>query len=380
MIHTFTLLAPIDLEWVDSEGNIIHSELAVPPRSIRSCRYAYGVRERYARAWLPNSPLDKSRIHQHFSKFWGGSRRKAPASPNQSGMGSVETIIALPAMLLIMFIALQLTYIGIAKLHLSHILREGMRVATAELVSPMNSRESSDAVIDVFEDAIRREFRAWAVFYGEDSAFTAKNKIIWSASLTTAVMNRSDLSSEAMDDPDHLSGRLNYWMPLKLPFFGKSLSSLMPSLGRCEIAEPRVLLCFESDRWYWRLQAMARSPLPPSSLENRIGEVNHSISNNINVLQTNPSRGEDLENSRGLDGAVEALVGRRGLINQAQKNAVVDPITDGLASSAAKPLTQSRVGEPPQSIAALLAEVDGRPVPAFDSTKASSGCGIQFGS
>jgi len=47
IIHTFTLRLPIDLVWIDSSGKPIAFEFALPPRSIRRCAAAYGVRERY---------------------------------------------------------------------------------------------------------------------------------------------------------------------------------------------------------------------------------------------------------------------------------------------------------------------------------------------
>ena len=71
-IHTFTLRHPIDIEWVDAEGKLLRRELSVPPRSIRRCLNAYGVRERY-------SPR---------------------ALMKQGGWGATEAIVAIPIALM----------------------------------------------------------------------------------------------------------------------------------------------------------------------------------------------------------------------------------------------------------------------------------------
>jgi len=104
-IHMFTLRHPIDIEWVDAEGKLLRRECSVPPRSIRHCPDAYGVRERY-------SPR---------------------ALMKQEGWGATEAIVAIPIPLMFFFIAMQMAYIAIGKVHLGHTLREGLRAAASKL-------------------------------------------------------------------------------------------------------------------------------------------------------------------------------------------------------------------------------------------------------
>ena len=48
-VHTFGMRFPLDLIWLDAEGNVLRVDESVPPRRVRACRRAWGVVERPTR-------------------------------------------------------------------------------------------------------------------------------------------------------------------------------------------------------------------------------------------------------------------------------------------------------------------------------------------
>lgn len=369
-IHTFTLRRPIDLEWLDREGRVLKREFLVPPRSIRCCPHAYGVRERYSDQGL----------------------RK------QEGWGATETIIALPLLLMIFFMTIQLAYIAIAKVHLGHVLREGMRAAAAELTAPniLSSSRSAQWTVDgvhsqqpvagldrqrsanhAFEDAIQRAFRAWAVFYGESQSEGSRSirgadfrvASQWLATLESGQMpdragglKVSPGSQSASNDPmlfatepDHLKGVLSYKLPLKLPFFGRSLAQVLPVSPDCNLATKGSGLCVEGGRWYWWMQARARIPIPATAgIE--------AFQTGQEASQTNHSKPYDQSEAAGDSTDVTKADARQFSLSAEQ--AFLPSSPDAL----------------PQTIAALITELQAvTPTASERSHQVIQDCGIQFG-
>ncbi|MBU6285897.1 MAG: pilus assembly protein [Betaproteobacteria bacterium] len=362
-IHTFTLRRPIDLEWIDRDGKLIRRECSVPPRSIRRCPKAYGVRERYSKQTLRS----------------------------QEGWGATETILVLPIALMIFFFAMQLAYIAIAKVHLGHALREGMRAAAAELSAPdalvtegmshgrvdrfPGAQESTgvvgqDMVRDAFEDAILRALRAWSIFYGETKGegisgfggFGYGSQPNWVATLTPGQLQSAGVPSNLMAgapqgsaSPDHLVGELSYRMPIKMPFFGPSLAKVFAVSENCSAETERSLLCVDANRWYWRLRARARIPVPATRFESfAVGEATSMTTQGVDRLQSNPS-GDDSGSSHREISAVA---------------------TTNDSSS-----RQASLGALPQTITALIEELQVvSPQVSGRGSLAVEDCGIQFGS
>lgn len=362
-IHTFTLRHPIDIEWVDAEGKLLRRELSVPPRSIRRCLNAYGVRERY-------SPR---------------------ALMKQGGWGATEAIVAIPIALMFFFIAMQVAYIAIGKVHLGHTLREGLRAAASELTLPSSvastqrsggdsppsrlsgpiqagSRQSTAE--SAFEDAIKKTLKPWAAFYGESqkpdqdlqyqskdelSVRNSKQRTNWSSSLHMGHLNVGQAISSDSSNPDHLVGELSYWMPIKMPFFGKAVSLVIRSSHDCSNELDHATLCIMSGRWHWRLRSQARIPLPPWE---------NSGTNSI------AQKGSE---SSIADSSPPAIPYKRAF--EAQVNRGSAAALPGLVYAATG--TQPAI---PQTIAALRNEIAAAGDPSYESRhQGEPDCGIQFG-
>ncbi|MEY3707467.1 MAG: hypothetical protein RL585_2024 [Pseudomonadota bacterium] len=362
-IHTFTLRHPIDIEWVDAEGKLLRRERSVPPRSIRHCANAYGVRERY-------SPR---------------------ALMKQEGWGATEAIVAIPIALMFFFIAMQVAYIAIGKVHLGHTLREGLRAAASELTVPSSvvsaqrsggdnpasrlsgpfqavSRQS--AAESAFEDAINKTLKPWAAFYGESQKpdqnlqYQSKGELAvnnskqgptWSSSLHLGQLELGQALYSDSSIPDHLVGVLSYWMPIKMPFFGKAVSLVISSSNDCSNEFGKATLCFMSGRWYWRLMSQARIPLPPWEASGT-----HSAAQEGSESAISDSKPITMPNEHVFEAQV----------NQGSAAAI-----PGLVYVA----TDTRAAVP-QTIAALRNEIAATGDPSYESRhQVEPDCGIQFG-
>lgn len=360
MIHTFSLRRPIDLEWIDRNRNVIRRDTAVPPRSIRSCPGAFGVRERYA---------------------FGASR-------SQGGWGTSETLIALPFFLLICFVAIQLSFIGIANLHLGHALREGLRSAAAELSKPTSNvgkemNQNGDAIQTMFvqqaiayaafDQAIERGLRAWSGFYGEASATGRGSLLKLEGRFRAARLESSTSADEASEAADHLVGELGYWMPLKLPLIGRSMSLVMPFTSHCDTLNTRIRLCVEEARWYLRMEKHARIPLPEIGLAGRLNSDHDPFVSSRDSINSGDGAMSPIAETSGLGSGPEAAEPNPP---DAWAQAAIDPKNPGrlYPSDSVKPGT-------PQTIEALLAEASVSKQTQADRHQAIDvQCGIQFGS
>lgn len=55
-IHTFTMRTPIDVAFIDREGRVCRTHVALPPRRLLVCRHACAVLERPAPPRVPSGP------------------------------------------------------------------------------------------------------------------------------------------------------------------------------------------------------------------------------------------------------------------------------------------------------------------------------------
>ena len=320
----------------------------------------------------------------------------------QSGIGTVESILAVPLLLLIIFAGLQLTYIGMAKLHLSQALREGMRAATATLLEPkgvgaaghslevsasdaLDTMVSSAHVLQAFESSIEDAFSAWQNFYGEIPNSNDRRPFKWNARLYAAQLQRPNVGAvEEVQQPDHLVGHMTYWMPLKIPLFGKALSLVMPSVQQdCEKGGQTIQLCWGSGRWLWRLETRARSPLPPTDLKGSLARIVFTEPHGIDT-------GSESGRVFGLGDSNATVVE----VSEVQMGGVSggNPASKSLAGAGAnaselitiasktEAITLNGTSDLPQSIHSLVTEVEGRLHTTGSLSNPGADCGIQFGS
>jgi hypothetical protein len=225
-IHTFTMTRLLDLVWVDEGGRVLRVDRAVPPLRIRHCPGARGVWERHHRSRShcrpKNYPLrsitsgyrrgcappEVSRsffrpsrttvdprpyrgVDRRLSRgvnrrlcyvvdrrlYRGVNRRlchvvdrrlQGPAH-RQSGWGTLETLLALPILMLLFALIFQVVFLGIARLHLGHAMREGLRHASTPR-EPGQDTSAASADQDPgsrFASGLADGLEAWARFYGD---------------------------------------------------------------------------------------------------------------------------------------------------------------------------------------------------------------------
>jgi hypothetical protein len=149
--------------------------------------------------------------------------------------------------------------------------------------------DGQTVVQDAFEDAIFRVLGAWSAFYGEAQGDGVGDigvgglgpHLKWVATLQPGYLqprdlqprlvqpngipsNSSDGAPFGSDAPDHLVGALTLRVPLKMPFFGPSLAQIFSVHEDCRAELEGSMLCLDANRWYWKLRARARIPLPTS--------------------------------------------------------------------------------------------------------------------
>jgi len=283
-IHTLTMTRRLDLVWVDAGNRVLRVDRAVPPLQIRFCRGAHGVWERVCqRCDAPGGMLQ--------SHLTGASR-------SQSGWGMVETLLMLPLVLLLFALIIQVSLIGMARLHLGHALREGLRYAS---VPPEQAATPADGGLtglpedpgDRFSRGLVSGLKAWARFHGDHGPFdptavlpspgvaawtgtiTAPLHLVWELTPGSVANAAGGASSQEPALPDHLSASVRYSMPLKLPLvgvaFARGLGSQLGCTPANQISPTTQLpaggptgLCAERGRWHWVLRTGGRIAVPPS--------------------------------------------------------------------------------------------------------------------
>jgi hypothetical protein len=328
-IHTFTMTRLLDLVWVDEGGRVLRVDRAVPPLRIRHCPGARGVWERHHRSRSRCRPKDcplrsitsgqrrgcappqvsrsvfrPSRTTVDPRPYCGVDRRlyrgvnrrlchvvdRRQQDPvhRQSGWGTLETLLALPILMLLFALIFQVVFLGIARLHLGYAMREGLRHASTPR-EPGQDTSAASADQDPgsrFASGLADGLEAWARFYGNharsapklsgksaegwgwNGRIDAPVRVVWrlvpgklssarvpasaeafaqnaaevadhSAQQGAVARTRSPWDSHAdprsvADGPDHLYAAVSYAVPLKVPLVGAAFARALASHLACD--------------------------------------------------------------------------------------------------------------------------------------------------
>jgi len=328
-IHTLTMTRYLDLVWVDDGGRVLRLDRAVPPFRIRYCPGARGVWERHHQSLSQrpqkNCPLSfgafgqgggcapfraslsvmgLSRATVNWSlrcmvdrRLFGGvdtglkqvaDRRLQDTVNRQSGWGTLETLLALPILMLLFALIFQVAFLGIARLHLGHAMREGLRHASTPQEPGQNTSEASAGQDPGrrFASGLADGLEAWARFYGDrarsaptlwgnsaegsgwSGRIEAPVRVFWrlvpgklsservpasagafaqdadevadhsgqqgAARHTRPPWDGNSHPGSGADGPDHLYAAVSYAVPLKVPLVGAAFARALASHLACD--------------------------------------------------------------------------------------------------------------------------------------------------
>lgn len=329
-IHTLTMTRRLDLVWVDAEGRVLRLDRGVPPLRMRRCPGARGVWERLhqgpsqgrqkgfpsgfdafeaikrcvpCRAGLgilqPSPGTADPQIRGTADPQIRGTadpqlrgtadpQLHDPAVNRQSGWGTLETLLALPILMLLFALIFQVAFLGIARLHLGHAMREGLRHASTPPEPGLDSRAGSTGQDpgSRFASGLADGLEAWARFYGDrvrsipthsghftgGSGWTgrldAPVRVVWklvpgrlssaqfsasteayagdgAAAADPSAQREATLGTRSFrdggsrpgtdaDSPDHLSASVSYAVPLKVPLVGAAFARALGAHLGCD--------------------------------------------------------------------------------------------------------------------------------------------------
>ena len=404
-IHTITMTQHLDLVWVDAESRVLRIDRAVPPLRVRHCRGAQGVWERCCER--PEGSSVGNRGTGTAVGSGGGM------SSRQSGWGTLETLLMLPILFLLFALIMQLCFLGLARLHLGHAMREGLRHASTPAAQGGDSAWGApgDNPGSRFSLGLSKGLAAWVKFHGDQGSFADEAATAsagtsgggaapaWSGRMTAPVRLAWSLTPGSLHPPqdaplidpldgpasvrrpDHLSASVSYAVPLKVPLVGAAFARAIGSDLGCEallfsqrerfrfaaqagvepMASSPVLqgarnLCAEGGRWHWVLRTEGRIPVAASLFLEASGETGDGAAQSRAAMA-----------GSGFDGAAQSRAAMAGSGSSAQEAFGEDRRSglqaqgpaaslDGSGRRSLEVLHRHSVGGVSDSIRALLAE------------------------